>query len=298
MDRTFSVQGRMERNERQSLLPYVAALTMIVAALVVRATAEPAPVSSDAIERYLETELEVRVGSILEWERRRQHDVERIAEDPGLIDVIEAPRATIDGRLARLCAELDGCALARADGLLLGAHGAQDAPPDLVRRALAGHTVHSRVLATEAGVDPATGRARYALYYATPVVRERRIDAVLIGRMHPDRELGPILGRAPPGRSGETYAVDPRGFMVTRSRFEAQARRSSSALSVIGTPASWLREKERTLAGTRSGSDVDGYLDYRGVRVVGAWRWLDELGAGVITEMDADEASRLGLLLR
>ncbi|MBZ0120622.1 MAG: hypothetical protein K8H88_26755, partial [Sandaracinaceae bacterium] len=44
----------------------------------------------------------------------------------------------------------------------------------------------------------------------------------------------------------------------------------------------------------RSGSDVRGYLDYRGVRVVGAWRWIDELGAGVVTEMDVVEAFQLG----
>ena len=40
----------------------------------------------------------------------------------------------------------------------------------------------------------------------------------------------------------------------------------------------------------RSGSDVEGYRDYRGVRVIGAWQWLEELGFGLTTEIDEAEA--------
>ncbi|MEM9643410.1 MAG: serine/threonine-protein kinase, partial [Planctomycetota bacterium] len=36
--------------------------------------------------------------------------------------------------------------------------------------------------------------------------------------------------------------------------------------------------------------DVQGYNDYRGVRVIGAWRWLDEYDFGITTEIDASEA--------
>ena len=39
-----------------------------------------------------------------------------------------------------------------------------------------------------------------------------------------------------------------------------------------------------------SGSDIDGYPDYRGVPVVGAWTWLSELELGVTTEIDVEEA--------
>jgi hypothetical protein len=39
-----------------------------------------------------------------------------------------------------------------------------------------------------------------------------------------------------------------------------------------------------------SGSDVEGYRDYRGVNVVGAWTWLPEYDFGVATEMDVAEA--------
>ena len=38
--------------------------------------------------------------------------------------------------------------------------------------------------------------------------------------------------------------------------------------------------------------DVEGYNDYRGVPVVGAWTWLDDYDFGVPTEEDYEEAYR------
>jgi serine/threonine protein kinase len=43
---------------------------------------------------------------------------------------------------------------------------------------------------------------------------------------------------------------------------------------------------------------VDGYADYRGVPVVGAWTWLDDYGFGVVTEIDVGEAYRPLFILR
>ena len=41
----------------------------------------------------------------------------------------------------------------------------------------------------------------------------------------------------------------------------------------------------------RSGVDVVGDRDYRGVPVIGAWSWLPEYGFGVITKVDRAEGS-------
>jgi PAS domain S-box-containing protein len=40
----------------------------------------------------------------------------------------------------------------------------------------------------------------------------------------------------------------------------------------------------------RSGLDVEGYRDYRGIRVLGAWIWDAGLGVGLTTEIDESEA--------
>ncbi len=44
--------------------------------------------------------------------------------------------------------------------------------------------------------------------------------------------------------------------------------------------------------------DVDGYRDYRGVPVIGAWQWLPEYGFGVTTEVEVAEAYRPLYILR
>src|SRR6266853_3170950 len=47
-----------------------------------------------------------------------------------------------------------------------------------------------------------------------------------------------------------------------------------------------------------AGVDVDGYRDYRGVPVVGAWTWLEVYGMGIATESDVEEAYRPLYVLR
>ena len=42
--------------------------------------------------------------------------------------------------------------------------------------------------------------------------------------------------------------------------------------------------------GEPAGVSVEPTRDYRGVPVVGAWRWVEEHQFGVVTKIDADEA--------
>jgi len=144
---------------------------------------------------------------------------------------------------------------------------------------------------------------------------DRKVVAALGLRIRADTDFTRILSVARGGNTGETYAFDREGRMLSESRFDEQLKQiglipdlahSRSTLNVElrnpgvdmtrgGRPA--LRRPQQPLtrmaaaavAGT-SGADVDGYRDYRGVRVVGAWMWLDEYEMGVATEIDADEA--------
>jgi hypothetical protein len=262
--------------DARSLLPYVAVAGLLVAAIAMRdANEPPPPPSADEIEGYLQRELDARVGAVLAWENERRSAIEAVADEPLVRDELarsEERSPDGDRLLARACRSLAGCALARPDGALLAATGIDSIPPRLVERAARGRTVHSRIMSSS---------DRYEVFFATPVIEAGRVRAVLAGRVHPNEELGAILGAHPPGRTTETYAVDHRGYMLTRSRFGAR--------SEPPRVERLLRAPGGSIAAAH-GADVDGYLDYRGVRVVGAWRWLDELGAAVVTEMDASEA--------
>jgi serine/threonine protein kinase len=135
--------------------------------------------------------------------------------------------------------------------------------------------------------------------------------------INPDSEFSRILSVARPGETGETYAFDQTGLLISRTRHDVQLRlmgllaasNSSSALNMrLQDPGGDLAKAYKpdiTNASARplirlvaeavegeSGVDVVPSRDYRGVLVVGAWRWLPRLGFGVATQIDASEAFR------
>ncbi len=135
--------------------------------------------------------------------------------------------------------------------------------------------------------------------------------------INPDTEFSRILSVARSGDSGETYAFDQTGLLISHSRFDVQlhqiglltATNNSSALFVrlhdpgVNLTAGLVPPDAdpatqpliRSVADAVEGMDgveVEPFRDYRGVPVVGAWRWLPHLGFGIATQIDADEAYR------
>jgi signal transduction histidine kinase len=165
--------------------------------------------------------------------------------------------------------------------------------------------------------DAGAADGRPALTLAAPVRDDvGAIIAVLAFRLDPGRGLTEQtqLGRI--GDTGETYAFDREGRLITESRFDEHLREigligpeQRGILSIaIRDPGGNLvdgfqpplprseqpftRMAQSAIAG-RSGIDMNGYRDYRGVPVVGAWTWDGDLGFGLATEMDKAEAYAL-----
>ena len=130
-------------------------------------------------------------------------------------------------------------------------------------------------------------------------------------------EFGDLVRPGWFGETGETYAVDRAGWMMSQSRFldplkdaglipdQADARtmfgfqiRDPGGDMTDGfrpeVPPSGLPLTSAAASVTdgQEGMELESYRDYRGVRVMGAWRWLDDLGFGIITEIHSDEALR------
>jgi hypothetical protein len=141
--------------------------------------------------------------------------------------------------------------------------------------------------------------------------------AALGVRIRPEDQFTRILQVVRFGESGETYAFDENGLLLSQSRFDDDLKhigllvdqpRSQSILTVeIRDPQVNLMRGERSslrrmdqpltrLAADavqgRDGCDADGYRDYRGVPSVGAWRWLSDYDFGIATEVDSAEAFR------
>ena len=142
-------------------------------------------------------------------------------------------------------------------------------------------------------------------------------------RLRPEVDFTRILNLGQAGKSGETYAFNRDGLLLSQSRFDddlmqlgllADLPGSRSTLTIsIRDPEVDIAEGKRpakkradqplTFAAAeatagRTGLSIDGYRDYRGTQVVGAWTWLEEYDFGVITEIEAAEAFKPLVILR
>ena len=201
--------------------------------------------------------------------------------------------------------------------------GQADVPEydDFLDRTMDGETVVCPPFASVVMTESEGGRTRMGeptMYVCAPV-RDASFQVVgsLSLQIRPEREFTRILQLGRIGESGETYAFNKSSVMVSNSRFDEDlillgllpdTEHSRSILNLLvrdplGNVTTGHRPTLRraqlpltrmsadAVAGN-STVDVEGYSDYRGVPVVGAWTWLPEYGIGVATEVDVAEAFR------
>ncbi len=150
-----------------------------------------------------------------------------------------------------------------------------------------------------------------------------QVVAALGLRLRPENEFTQIMQLGRIGDTGETYAFDKSGLLVSNSRFDEglillgllpdQANAHSIVTLQVRDPQGDMtagyrpsvRRSELPLTrmaadavAGKSGVDVDGYRDYRGSTVVGAWTWLPKYDIGVATEIDATEAFQPLIILQ
>ncbi|MCF6345466.1 MAG: response regulator [Thiomicrorhabdus sp.] len=195
--------------------------------------------------------------------------------------------------------------------------------PDLLRQAFSGNSVFIPPFHAEGESRFNTSRqfSELNMFIAAPI---RDLDgtvlAVLLQRLNPAGRLSTILQKGRLGQSGESYFVTRQGEMVTESRFADQLK-TIGLLPKEGVENLLLKDPGGNLLegyhpdvsraelpfteavkdlmeqaifndmyGKEVASDIQGYRDYRGVVVYGAWRWIPELGMGLVTEIDKSEA--------
>nr|MCH9638873.1 sensor histidine kinase [Betaproteobacteria bacterium] len=155
------------------------------------------------------------------------------------------------------------------------------------------------------------------MFVGAPIFNEfGQVLAIFTFRLDPTEDFTDILQQGRVGQTGETYAFDDSGRLISNSRFDEQLReigliatdeqailnvelRDPMVNLVKGLKSEVPREQqsltrmaELAIAG-KSGVDMDGYRNYLGVPVVGAWLWNSELGLGIATELEVSEAYQL-----
>lgn len=202
---------------------------------------------------------------------------------------------------------------------------------DFLDRSLDGETIVSTPFPSVARIENSAGSMRIGVptMYVCAPIRDQSFQVVgVLGlQIRPENEFTEILQLGRVGDSGESYAFDSEGVMVSNSRFDedlillgliADQDDSRSMLQLkVRDPGGDMTDGFRPavrrsklpltlMAADAIGSesrgdvnlDVDGYRDYRGVLVIGGWRWLPKYGIGVATEVDVAQAFRPLVILQ
>ena len=172
--------------------------------------------------------------------------------------------------------------------------------------------------------SPSLAFSRPVVWLEAPVRDEHEEVIAALGFAHyADSQFANILNTARPGSTGEMYAFDINGVMLSESRFVGELRKIGLIPDEAGASAMFrvqirdpggnlvegyrpelepaarpytrmaalaIASRQKTAAAEHQGVILDPYRNYRGLDVIGAWRWLPEYDFGVAIEVAAREA--------
>jgi hypothetical protein len=307
----------------------------------------------------LKSVLDGNVSTMETWIEQQSLQLERFVRDPRylglsgmILDLGEGGESTIDAlRQAperQAFAELWGQywqGVPTAGGALFNGSGFVVSSPSgamiggtvkpvfahYYSKALGGQTVYVRPIRDIDTIQAATPGYGGTMYtgFLTPV--RNSLDKVVGVQSIAFRAYDEfsLLIETALGETGETYAFDDRGLMLTKSRFTEELR-ELNLIPALDDPANaWDRSTQLNLQvrdpggdlakghvpemalearpltklaalaiasrNQRESADLEGvvrtpYRNYRGAEVIGAWRWLGEHDFAMATEIELEEA--------
>jgi signal transduction histidine kinase len=191
---------------------------------------------------------------------------------------------------------------------------------DFFEKTLNGETIVTLPFFSEIPLKDSEGSLRDSLpniIISTPVINSLgETVGVLAFRLPPETGFSNLMSLSQFGDSGETYAFNKNAVMISESRFTKQLKEvgliPNSAISQSILKIS-LRDPGKELPVGKliapnlknmwpltvmakqatkglSGTNTNGYRDYRGIEVVGSWKWLPNYNFGITHEIDKKEA--------
>lgn len=157
-------------------------------------------------------------------------------------------------------------------------------------------------------VPPGNDEGGTVILAGAPVPLTKGRAAALVFAFDARDEFLRILAQPGPTPSAETYAFDEQGVMLSNTQFPGELRQHGllppamqavghvrvcdpHAVDVATSHSTWpLTRMAASAVSGSDGRDTRGYRDYRGVPVVGVWRWVPKYRFGVAAEMDIADA--------
>lgn len=152
-----------------------------------------------------------------------------------------------------------------------------------------------------------------SMFFSVPVINAQgKVIAAISRHINFETVFSSILSAGFIGKSGEVYAIDRMGTLLSNVRFEndlkeigliGKNQRSSLNIHILDPGKTLLNTQGKitqsqnwpmtlmasSISSGKSGSNIEGYRDYRGVEVVGTWIWDNTLNMGLAAEIDLSE---------
>lgn len=186
--------------------------------------------------------------------------------------------------------------------------------PQLLQKAFSGLSVFVPPVIMDDTISLHEPIQKSSLFFIIPVKDTAGETVAIYARGEaPEKEFSSIFASAKSGSTGELYAFDTKGRLISSSRFKELLHKLSLIPSVDqeilnleirdplvdltkGRKSKIKREEQpythmaRSALQKKSKSNNKGYRDYRGVKVMGSWQWFDEYNIGIASEIDYSEA--------
>jgi HAMP domain-containing protein len=271
----------------------------------------------DEIIKNLEGAVRKQTELISKWMEERTADAQLIANNPLVLLIMQSVAGNAEhadllknletiqyfdylwkeyGSKEAFIADRDGVVRIASRKELVGAN---ISAKDYFRSSIKGALFTSNIIPSDVPVENESGilEAGVPTMLVSAPIKDRsnsvvgtvilRIDVSVINRMMQNIHIG---------KTGETYLINGYGYMLTESKFAEDlktqhriTKRSALELKVVNPLTDVMTKGVSECLKGSEGFDADGYLDYRGVNVIGFWRWMPDYGWGVIAEIDADE---------
>ncbi|WP_019668821.1 SpoIIE family protein phosphatase [Eudoraea adriatica] len=189
--------------------------------------------------------------------------------------------------------------------------------PNLINKVFNGNTVFIPPIKSDVVLDSTkvgnSSSKPPTMFFVTPIKNNsEEVLAALAIRIDPAAGFSRVLQLSRIGKTGECYAFDISGRLLSESRFDDDLRkiglipkdgegilnieiRDPGGNMVTGYQSNIPRDQQplthMAKSATKGGSETNmsGYRDYRGVSVYGAWLWDEKLGLGITVEIDVEE---------
>jgi len=179
-----------------------------------------------------------------------------------------------------------------------GREGTDISEHEYFKKSMSGETFVSQIMHSKIPIENEFGKLELGLptmVVSAPITDQNRIMGVACFRVDVS-EISEFLRSIKLGTSGETYLIDKQGYMITESRFVPYLKKTGLVkrgttleLKLINPETGKLTKSVSECLKGYEGYDGEGYLDYRGVKVIGFWQWIAELDWGIIAEIDYKE---------